>query len=101
MRELLPPEADKKVSVSPTKLPDSFTDADALLRGARLKSRYVLAGQVRREAPGQPLKFTVKLYDVKQNAMVWTETYDTAQIDAATAAQRVAAEMRQRALNLN
>jgi len=33
---------------------------------------------------------------VKQGTLLWTEAYDVAQVDAPTAAQRVAAEVRQR-----
>ena len=94
--EQLQPEGADKISVSPLPLDEGFTDAEAVLRGARLKSQFVLTGQVRRDAPGQPLRLTVKLYDVKQGTLLWTESYDVAQVDAPTAAQRVAAEVRQR-----
>ena len=56
----------------------------------------MLTGFARRTAPGEPLLFTAKLYQVKQRTVVWSETFDAAKVDAATAAKRVAAAVRPR-----
>ena len=79
-------DGKKANSVSPFPLPDNFTDVDAVRRGARLKSQFVLTGHARRETPDQPVKFTVKLYDVKESKLVWTKTFDSAVDDAPSAA---------------
>ena len=83
------------VSLSPLPLAAEATDTDCLERGLRLKSRFVLTGFVR-AAAGQPSVFTARLYDVRQRQFIWTETYDPAAVDAATAAQKLAAEVKHR-----
>ncbi len=57
-------------------------DDDALARGTVLESQFVLTGFARRAAPGEPLLFTAKLYQVKQRTVVWSETFDAAKVDA-------------------
>ena len=94
--EILRRGGPDQVSLSPVPLDNDFSDTEALLRGAQLKSRFVLTGQVSRESPEQPLKLTVKLYEVKQPAAVWTESYDISQVDAPTAARNLTAEVSKR-----
>jgi len=87
-----------QVGLSPIPLDAADDDDDALARGTNLESQFVLTGRARRAAPGEPLLLTVKLYDVKQRVVVWSETFDAAKVDAATAAKRVAEAARARAL---
>jgi len=82
-------KGDRTVALSPVPLDVGDDDDDVLARGTKLESKFVLTGAARRPAPGQPLVFTAKLYSVKQRTVVWTETYDAAQIDATTAAKRL------------
>lgn len=81
-----------RVSLSPIPFNAEPTDLDALERGARMKSRFVLTGYARAEEGKTPL-FTAKLFDVRQRAFVWTETFDTAAIDAKAAAHRITSEL--------
>jgi hypothetical protein len=81
-----------RVSLSPIPFNSEPTDLDSLERGARMKSRYVLTGYAKAEAGKTPI-FTARLYDVRQRAFIWTETFDTAVIDAKTAAQRIVSEI--------
>jgi len=94
--ELLLAEDKGGVSVSPFPLKEGATDADALRRGRRLKSQFVLTAQVRADPPSQPMKLAVKLYDMKQSVVIWEESYDTTQLDPAGAAERIVAEVRKR-----
>jgi TolB-like protein len=94
---LLQEKAEDKISVSPLPL-DGDNDDEVLARGLRLETQFVLTGTARRLASGASLTFTAKLYDVKQRTVVWTETYDAAQTDAATVAQHLAAAAGPRAL---
>jgi hypothetical protein len=95
--DLLPPMGESTITgLSPLPLKADATDADSLDRGTRLQSKFVLTGQVRTAAAGQTPQFTAKLYDVKQRTLIWTETYDTAQVDFETAAQRVVAAVKSR-----
>ena len=87
-----------QVGLSPIPLEADDDDDDALARGTKLESQFVLTGFARRAAPGEPLLFTAKLYHVKQRTVVWSETFDAAQADAITAARRVAEAVRSRAL---
>jgi TolB-like protein len=87
--KILTQAADGKVSVSPIALDADFDDDDALARGTRLESKYVLTGLVQHPA-GQPPKFTAKLYDVKLRTVVWAESYDAAPGTAAALAQHLA-----------
>ena len=88
-------EGGAQVGLSPIPLDEGDDEDDALARGTKLESQFVLTGLAHRAAPGQPLLFTAKLYSVKQRAVLWTETYDAAQVDAVTAAARVTAAVRQ------
>jgi len=90
---LLPP--GQHVSLSPIPFTAEPTADDCLERGIRLKSRLVLTGFAH-AAAGQPATFTARLYSVKQRQFIWTETFDTAAVDAATAAQRLVTEVKQR-----
>jgi len=87
-----------QVSLSPIPLEADDDDDDALARGTKLESQFVLTGSAQRATPGEPLLFTAKLYHVKPRTVVWSETFDAAQVDAATAARRVTEAARARAL---
>ena len=95
---LLPP--GPQVGLSPIPLPAEATDTDCLERGLRLKSKHVLTGFVH-AAAGQPPVLTARLYDVQKRAFSWTENYDSTSIDAPTAAQRIAAEVKERTAPAN
>jgi TolB-like protein len=90
VQTLLENDGKKSNSISPFPLPENFSDLDAVLRGSRLKSQFVLTGHAHRAAPGQPLLFTAKLFAVKEGKLVWSETYDSAQSDAPTTAHQLA-----------
>ena len=87
-----------ETSISPLPLEADDDDDDALARGTKLESQFVLTGFARRAAPGEPLLLTVKLYHVKQRTVVWSEAFDAATVDAGTAAKRVVETVRTRAL---
>jgi hypothetical protein len=87
-----------QAGLSPIPLEADDDDDDALARGTKLESQFVLTGFARRAAPGDPLLFTAKLYQVKSRTVVWSETFDAAKVDALTTAQRVAEAARTRAL---
>jgi len=87
-----------QVGLSPIPLEADDDDDDALARGTKLESQFVLTGFAKRAAPGEPLLFTAKLYQVKQRTVIWSETFDAAKLDAATVARRVAEAARSRAL---
>jgi hypothetical protein len=87
-----------QVSLSPIPLEADDDDDDALARGTNLESQFLLAGFARRAAPGEPLRLTVKLYQVKPRTVVWSETFDAAQVDAPAAARLVVEAVRPRAL---
>ena len=89
----LPP--GNSVGLSPIPLTAEPTDTDCLERGLRLKSKFVLTGFAR-SAEGQTPVLAVRLYDVRLRQFIWTENYDSATVDAATAAQRLANEAKQR-----
>lgn len=95
--QLLRKNPENEFSISASPLPEDFDDDDALDRGTKLESDFVLTGLAEHPAVGQGPKFTAKLYNVKQGAVVWTETYDTVQVDAAAAAARLADGVRRRA----
>ena len=95
---LLPP--GPQVGLSPIPLTAEATDTDCLERGLRLKSKHVLTGFVH-AAAGQPPVLTARLYDVQKRAFRWTENYDSTTIDAPTAAQRIAAEVKERTAPAN
>jgi hypothetical protein len=78
-----------KVGLSPIPLDDDEDD-DALARGIKLDSQFVLTGYAHRDAAGQPLLLTVKLYSVKQRVVLWHETYDSTQADAVAIARQIA-----------
>ena len=86
------------VGLSPIPLEADDDDDDALARGTKLESQFVLTGFARRAAPGEPLLFTAKLHHVKQHTVVWSESFDAAKVDAVTTARRVAEAARSRAL---
>ncbi|MEI6106485.1 MAG: hypothetical protein WCR49_05670, partial [Opitutae bacterium] len=96
VQALLETGGKKTNSISPFPLPENFSDLDAVLRGSRLKSQYVLTGHAHRAAPGQPLLFTAKLFAVKEGKLVWSETYDSAQSDAPTTAHQLAEAVKPR-----
>lgn len=81
-----------RVGLSPIPFTAEPTEMDCLERGVRMKSRFVLTGFAKAE-PGKTPGFTVRLFDVKQRAFIWTETFDTAVIDAKTAARRITTEL--------
>jgi TolB-like protein len=96
--KLLQQNAGGKVSVSPLPLEPDSDDDEALARGTRLESRFVLTGFAQQPAPGQPLTFTAKLYDVKLRTVVWAETYEAVPADADATARRIADAIQQHAL---
>jgi hypothetical protein len=55
----------------------------------------VLSGHVGVAAPGLPAGFTVRLFDVNRNEMVWKETFSLTEAPA-TIAQRIADEVTKR-----
>jgi hypothetical protein len=87
-----------QVGLSPIPLEADDDDDEALARGTKLDSQFVLTGFARRAAPGEPLLLMVKLYQVKQRTVVWSEVFDPAKVDGATAGRRVAEVVRTRAL---
>jgi hypothetical protein len=96
--KLLQEAGADQVGLSPIPLEADDDDDDALARGTRLKSKFVLTGFASHPTPGGPLLFTAKLYEVKQRTVIWSESFDAAQINAPIAGQRVAAAVRLRAL---
>jgi hypothetical protein len=90
---LMPP--GPHVSLSPIPFAAEPTSEDCLERGVGLKSRLVLTGFVHTPV-GAPAVFTARLYSVKQRQFIWTETFDTAAMDPAAVAQRLATEVKQR-----
>ncbi len=87
-----------QVSLSPIPLEADDDDDDTLARGTNLESQYVLSGFARRPAPGEPLLLTVKLHQVKLRTVLWSESFDAAQVEAATAAGRISDAVRPRVL---
>jgi hypothetical protein len=85
-----------QASLSPLPLEEDDDDDDALARGTALESQFVLTGFARRQAPGEPVLLTVKLYHVKQRTVLWSETFDAAKTEAAAAARLVAEAVRSR-----
>ena len=85
----------KDTGLSPVQLSAEATDNDCLARGLRLKSKFVLTAFAR-AAADQPPVLTARLYDVERRQFIWTENYDRATVDAATAAQRLTLEAKQR-----
>jgi len=93
--ELLQKDDKPLWALSPVPLPPSAPDTEAIGRGQRMKSRFVLSAHAGVAAPGLPAGFTVRLFDVKQNEMVWKETFGLTE-PPATIAQRIAAEVAKR-----
>lgn len=77
----------------PLKSPDDA--AEAIGRGQRMKSRFVLTAHAGVAAPGLPAGFTVRLCDVGHGEMVWKETFSLTD-DRDTVAQRIADEVTKR-----
>ncbi len=88
-------ESGDKVGLSPIPLDDDDDD-DALARGTKLDSQFVLTGFAHRAAAGQPLQLTVKLYSVKQRIVVWHETYDAAPADTGATVRQIVSAIRPR-----
>ena len=82
-------------AVSPLPLAPNTPDADAIGRGQRMNSRFVLAAHAGATAPGLPPGFTVRLFEVSRNEMVWKETFALTE-DPAAVAQRIADEVTKR-----
>ena len=87
-----------EVSFSPIPLEEHDDDDDALARGTNLESQFVLTGFARRAAPGEPLLLTVKLYQVKQRTVIWSEVFDPSQVATNVAAQRIVEAVRARTI---
>jgi hypothetical protein len=85
-----------QVSLSPIPLEADDDDDDALARGTKLESQFVLTGFARRPAPGESLLFTAKLYQVKSRTVVWSEAFDMGKVDAMTTSRRVVEAVRSR-----
>jgi len=85
-----------QVSFSPIPLEADDDDDDILARGTNLESQYVLSAFARRPAPGEPLLLMVKLHQVKLRTVLWSESYDAAKVEAATAAKQIAEAVRSR-----
>lgn len=85
-----------QVSFSPIPLEADDDDDEALARGTALGSQYVLSGFARHPAPGEPLLLTVKLQHVKLRTVLWSESFDAAKVEAATAAGRISDAVRPR-----
>jgi hypothetical protein len=73
--ELLQQDGKPLWGVNPFPLPTGASDSEAISRGQRMKSRFVLVGHAGVAAPGLPAGFTVRLFDVARNQMVWKETF--------------------------
>jgi hypothetical protein len=79
-------------SLSPIPFATEPNEMDCLERGARMKSRFVLTGYARAQE-GQPAVLTVRLFDVRQRAFVWTATFDAATEAPKPAAARLYREL--------
>ena len=81
--------------VSPMPLKADAPEAEAISRGQHMKSRFVLSAHAGVTAPGLPSGFTVRLFDVNRNELVWKETFVLAD-EPATVAKRIADEVTKR-----
>ena len=74
--------------------PDA-SDGEVISRGQRMKSRFVLVAHAGVAAAGLPSGFTVRLFDVTRNELVWKETFVLTD-EPATLARRIADEVNKR-----
>jgi hypothetical protein len=93
--ELLQKDDKSLWGVSPLPLPPGDAVAEPVSRGQHMKSRFVLAGHAGVAAPGLPPGFTVRLFEVSRNEMVWKETFLLTD-EPATVARRIADEVTKR-----
>ena len=93
--ELLQQDGKPQWGVSPLPLKPDAPDTEAISRGQRMKSRFVLAGHAGVSAPGLPPGFTVRLFEVNRNELVWKETFLLTE-EPATIARRIADEVAKR-----
>ena len=82
--------------VSPLPLKPDAPDSEAIARGLRMKSRFVLTGHAGKPIPGLATVFTARLFETGKGELVWKETFETGKNDAATIARRIADEVNQR-----
>jgi hypothetical protein len=94
--ELLQMDGKPRWGISPLPLKPDAPEAEAIGRGLRMKSRFVLTGHVGTPIPGQATVFTVRLFDSGKGELVWKETFETGTNDAATTARRIAEEVNKR-----
>lgn len=94
--ELLQKDGKPQWGVSPLPLKPDAPETEIIGRGLRMKSRFVLTGHVGTPLPGLATVFTVRLLDSGKGELVWKETFETATIDAATTARRIAEEVNKR-----
>lgn len=94
--ELLQKDGKPQWGVSPLPLKPDAIDAEIIGRGLRMKSRFVLTGQVGTPVPGLAAVFTARLFETGKGELVWQETFATGTHDAATIARRIADEVNKR-----
>jgi hypothetical protein len=93
--DLLQKDGKPQWGLSPLPLKSTDHDAEAINRGQRMKSRFVLTAHAGVSAPGLPAGFTVRLFEVSRNELVWKETFPLTD-DPSTIAQRIAEEVTKR-----
>ncbi len=77
---------DKPIwAISPLPLKPDAPDTEAISRGQRMKSRFVLAAHAGATSAGLPPGLVVRLFDVNQNELVWKETFALTDEPAAVA----------------
>ena len=94
--ELLKQDDKPLWGVSPLPLKPDAPESEVIARGLRMKSRFVLTGQVGKPIPGLATVFTARLFETGKGELVWKETFETGTNDAATIARRVADEVNKR-----
>jgi hypothetical protein len=93
--DLLLKDGKPQWGLSPLPLKSPEGDTEAISRGQRMKSRFVLTGHAGVVAPGLPPGFMVRLFDVGRSELVWKETFLLTE-EAGTVAKRIADEVTKR-----
>lgn len=94
--ELLQKDGQPLWGVSPLPLQPDAPETEIVGRGLRMKSPFVLTGQVSAPTPGLATVFTARLFDTGKGELVWKETFETGKHDAATIARHIADEVTKR-----
>ncbi|MEJ1972393.1 MAG: toll/interleukin-1 receptor domain-containing protein [Lacunisphaera sp.] len=95
LSELLQQDDKPIWGVSPLPLKPDASDAEAIGRGQRMKSLFVLTAHAGVAAAGLPPGLTVRLFEVNKNELVWKETFALT-AEPATVARRIADEVMKR-----